>query len=317
MQTSNESSKKLKTWWVDLILIIVLLAGAYLRVVGIRWDETYHLHPDERFLTMVETGITPVASLEEYFNTDSSSLNPQNRGYGFFVYGTFPIFIVRYLAEWTGQTGYDQVTVLGRAFSASVDLLTVFLCFMIGLRLFRNKVLALLGAAFYAFAVLPIQLSHYWTVDTSTNFFGMLTFFIAVLIQTTPLDSLEEIDASRKWFWVRSGWKHFLPYALFGITLGMATASKVNAGLLAILLPAAAFILFRNMDSIRQGQYKWLILRNVILAGVISLFIFRVLQPYAFSAPGFLTQTLADAAQNGPTGVLRYIGLGTESEMDR
>ncbi len=308
MQTPTKSSTNIKSWWVDLILIIVLLAGAYLRVVGIRWDETYHLHPDERFLTMVETGISPVASLEEYFNTDTSSLNPQNRGYGFFVYGTFPIFLVRYLAEWTGQTGYDQVTMLGRAYSATVDLLTVFLCFMIGLRLFRNKVLALLGAAFYAFAVLPIQLSHYWTVDTSTNFFGMLTFFIAVLIQTTPQETLEEIDASRKWFWIRTGWKHFILYALFGIALGMAAASKVNAGLLAVLLPAAAFILFRNMDSTRQDQYKWLILRNVILAGVVSLLVFRVLQPYAFSAPGFLTQSLAEAFQSGPGGLLRYIG---------
>ena len=308
MQSSNKSNRLFKNWWVDLVLVIILLAGAYLRLTGIKWDETFHLHPDERFLTMVETGISPVGSIGEYFNTDTSSLNPQNRGYGFFVYGTFPIFLVRYLAEWTGQTGYDQVTILGRAFSATVDLLTVFMCFMIGLRLFRSRAIALLGAAFYAFAVLPIQLSHYWTVDTSTTFFGMLTFYIAVLVQTTPQESLPEVDPSQKWFWLKRGWRHFVLYALFGIALGMAAASKVNAGLLAILLPGGAMIFFSNLDADHQNQQKWLILRNVLLAGAISVLTFRVLQPYAFSAPGFLTQSPLIALQGGPSGLLRYIG---------
>jgi YYY domain-containing protein len=308
MQSSKKTSQFIKSWWIEFLLVVILLAGGAFRLVGIHWDETFHLHPDERFLTMVETGISPVGSPGEYFNTDTSSLNPQNRGYGFFVYGTFPIFLVRYLAEWTGQTGYDQVTILGRAYSAAVDLLTVLLCFMIAWRLFRSKAIALLSAAFYAFAVLPIQLSHYWTVDTSTNFFGMLTFFIAVLIQTTPQTSLAEIDPSEKWFWIKCGWKHFTTYALFGIALGMATASKVNAGLLAILLPGAAIIFFSNLDASHKDQYKWLILRNVILAGAISLLTFRILQPYAFSAPGFLTQSPLAALQGGPSGLLRYIG---------
>ena len=83
MQTSNETSKKLKSWWVDLILIIVLLAGAYLRVVGIRWDETYHLHPDERFLTMVETGIAPVTVWRNISTPIFPALIPKTGGMGF------------------------------------------------------------------------------------------------------------------------------------------------------------------------------------------------------------------------------------------
>jgi len=49
-----------RNWIWDLCLIAILLIGAYFRFVGIRWDDTFHLHPDERFLTMVETAITPV-----------------------------------------------------------------------------------------------------------------------------------------------------------------------------------------------------------------------------------------------------------------
>ena len=95
----------------------------------------------------------------------------------------------------------------------------------------------------------------------------------------------------------------------------MAAASKVNAGLLAVLLPGAAIIFFSNLDSSHQDQYKWLILRNVILAGAISLLTFRVLQPYAFSAPGFLTQSPLVALQGGPSGITTLYRLGAKSEM--
>src|SRR3569832_1432964 len=83
----------------DLLLIVVLLAAAGLRFIGINWDQNQHLHPDERFMTMVESAMTPVKSLSEYFNTERSTLNPHNVGYSFYVYGDLPIIIVRYVAE--------------------------------------------------------------------------------------------------------------------------------------------------------------------------------------------------------------------------
>lgn len=36
-------------WVWDVLMIGVLLIGAYFRFVGISWDSVYHLHPDERF----------------------------------------------------------------------------------------------------------------------------------------------------------------------------------------------------------------------------------------------------------------------------
>src|SRR5512137_676526 len=118
--TENSAKSKSLYWWFDALLVLILLAGAYLRTTGLDWDEGQHLHPDERFLTMVESGISPVKacnlpdtpiencpnsqkdwlSFSEYFNSAESSLNPHNRGYTFFVYGTLPIFMVRYVAEW-------------------------------------------------------------------------------------------------------------------------------------------------------------------------------------------------------------------------
>ena len=110
--------RRSKAWVFDVLLILVLIIGLYFRLTGVNWDDFHHLHPDERFLTMVESALQPAQSVAQYFNTSLSTLNPNNVGYTFFVYGTLPIFIVRYVAEWVKQTGYDQVFLVGRQMSA-------------------------------------------------------------------------------------------------------------------------------------------------------------------------------------------------------
>jgi hypothetical protein len=169
--TSNPTARRQERWGNILLiaaLVLTLAGGAYLRLVGVNWDEDQHMHPDERFLSLVQASITPVSSISEYFNTQASSLNPANRGYTFFVYGTLPIFIVRYVGEALGRTDYHAITIVGRQLSALFDVFTVLLVFAVGRRLY-NKWVGLLGAVFYALAVLPIQLSHFATVDTITN----------------------------------------------------------------------------------------------------------------------------------------------------
>ncbi len=273
---------------VDLLIIVlligILVAGGYFRFIGVNWDDSHHLHPDERFLSMVLSSISPVDKAGGYFNTEISSLNPANRGYGFFVYGTLPIFIIRYIGEWLGQTGYDPITILGRQLSAIMDLITVVLVFLIGRRLLSNRV-GLIAASLYAFSVLPIQLSHFMTVDTFTNTFGMLTIYLGVWIATNKIpDSVpveEEIKKASHYL------KRWLPYILFGISLGMATASKINAVSLALFLVLVEIV---RIIKAEQSQRRTIILRalvNLIIAGVVSFLAFRVFQPYAFEGPGF------------------------------
>ena len=97
-------------WWLDLLLVVVMLAGAFLRFSGIYWGEWTYMHPDERFLVWVGTDISPLQpgsdpearqwlTLNEYFDTPNSPLNPNNRGHGFYVYGTLPMFLTRYAIE--------------------------------------------------------------------------------------------------------------------------------------------------------------------------------------------------------------------------
>lgn len=279
-----------KHWYFDLLMILVILVGGYFRFVGIQWDENQHLHPDERFLTMVENDISPVKSLAEYFNTDQSSLNPHNRGHGFYVYGTLPIFIVRYLAEWTGQTGYDQVNVLGRQVSGTFDLLTLILVYLIGCKLYDKRV-GFLAAIFFAFSVMQIQISHYFAVDTFLCFFTTLAIYFAVLVYRSHSSSSDLEDRENPYFdYIKSlysNWRGIGYYLLFGVALGLAMASKVSAVPVAILLPVAVLPWFVKLSDEEKKHWIIPVLRNLILGALAAFIVFRIFQPYAFSGPGF------------------------------
>jgi len=87
-----------------LILTLILLVGAVFRFTGIDWDQGHHLHPDERFLTMVETDLKWPASATQYFDEAQSPLNPRNVGHTYFTYGTLVTTLVKGLNILTGKT---------------------------------------------------------------------------------------------------------------------------------------------------------------------------------------------------------------------
>lgn len=285
------AGKTRRTTWVwDILLVGVLVIAAYFRFIGIAWDDTHHLHPDERFLTMVETSISPVKNLGEYFDTANSSLNPNNRGFTFYVYGTLPIFIVRYIGEWVGQTGYDQINVVGRVVSGVFDLGTIVMIYLIGKRLYRNARVGILAALLLALAVLPIQLSHYFAVDTFANFFVYAALFAAVCIATAQplqddIDSTNPATPGKNW-WLQK-WQEFIPYGVFGLLYGMALASKVSIFALALTLPLAAWLFYLNVPAEKRASEIRYLIRNLVLAGIIAFITFRFFQPYSFMGPGF------------------------------
>ena len=298
MKDSLNKNQQWVNFLLAVLLILTITAGAYLRLVGINWDEDQHMHPDERFLSLVQTAISPVSSPSEYFNTETSSLNPANRGHTFFVYGTLPIFIIRYIGEALGQTDYHSITIVGRAVSASFDLLTILLVYAIGKKLYQRWV-GLLGAALYTFSVLPIQLSHYMTVDTITNTFAFLAILGAVWAlkreNTGAGDEKKESEKSDNSKEVKegnaSGFVRLIhdlaPYILFGVALGAATASKINAVVIAVVLPLVELIRYLRMDNKVRDDEIILIIRNLSVAAILSFLVFRVGQPYAFNGPGF------------------------------
>jgi YYY domain-containing protein len=301
----------------DLLLLLVLLTAAFFRFSGLDWGEYQYLHPDERFLIWVGSDISPVSSLGEYFDTQNSTLNPHNRGHGFYVYGTLPMFITRYVVQWVyGHSGFQEMTDIGRTLSALADLLTVALVYVIASRLYGRRV-ALLASAFSAAAVLQIQQSHFFTMDTFLTLFMLLAFYFAVRVSTvgyaayrrsalsnsspafapgaqaypeTPApEDVEPAPPSRLPDFVSH--PLFLLSLGFGAALGMAVASKLNAAPIAATLPLALVIAGLRLPRHERERFALQAGLYLALAAVVSVIVFRIFQPYAFSGPGFFGVT--------------------------
>jgi len=249
-----------------LLLLFILLLAFFLRTYNLNWDDGHHLHPDERFLTMVSNTIKLPSSLPEYFNTDSSPLNPYNYpNYQFFVYGTFPIFLTKTLAVIFNMDTYQTFTLLGRFLSAFADTVTVFLIYLLAKDLWpRKKKAILIAPLFYALSVLPIQLSHFFTVDVFLNLFLLLTFFFLQ----------KRLKFFRK--------KQFLYLTLASFSYGLALSSKITA---TYFLPIIILAIFRIKLPLRQN-FNLKKIRSAFLFFLLFLFlsgvIFRIFQPYAF-----------------------------------
>jgi len=307
---------------VTWLLIGILVAAALLRLTNLNWDQGTHIHPDERFLTMVSDAMKLPKSLGEFFDSTKSKMSPYNLNYNFFVYGTLPVFIVRVAAEvanninkvaqlWTaapGQPlnliGYDGIHLVGRALSGVFDLACVLLAFIIGRRLYSKKV-GLLAAALYAFAVLPLQQSHFYTVDTFGTFFAMLTFYFAVRVAQGG-------ESGR----AGGGWGSYLG---LGASLGASLASRINlAPLAGIALLAAGIRLWddwHGMDGRREAAdggrlaRVWLgtliqaTLFRLLLMGIVTIAVFRMAQPYAFGGTNLLDFSLAQKFRDNMTQI--------------
>jgi len=299
-----------------ILVVLILSAGYWLRSVGRNWDDYTKLHPDERFLSDVAGRLGASAlnvdpetqtyctekypapapeTLDEmseqerrdrlarvgrggYFDARCSDLNPNNIGFGLYVYGEFPLFTTRLTAETMRELEFDQcedsdstdcdynrltnsittytgVNTAGRMVSSVADTLTIFVVFLIALQLFGRPV-ALLAAAFYAFAAFPIQQSYFWTADAFTALWVALSIYGAVLVldedanrpaKFTPLlwiagafsiwaldvGNLETISAA----------PFILHLAAFGVACGWASISEeLPQGLMGIAASVAILL---------------------------------------------------------------------------
>ncbi len=222
--------------WIErywkLVLIAILILAVALRTRGLNWDESQHLHPDERFLTMVESAIKLPNSLSQYFDTAQSPLNPYNNNFGSFVYGTAPLFLVRLVSQLIGMTDYGKVFLLGRVLSALADIFVVIMTFAIGRRLYGLRI-GLLAALLYATAVFPIQQSHFFTVDTFTNVPLVLAFWF----------TLDIADGKR------GAWAFVLSGSCFGLML----ASRINlVPFIGIIALASLLRLIKSLEDVQR-----------------------------------------------------------------
>jgi hypothetical protein len=173
-----------------VLLVAIIAFAAWLRLSGNNWDAGQHIHPDERFLSLVESHIQVPSSLGEYFNSQESPFNPYNQGEGSFVYGTFPLFFVRIVAEILNKADYADINLVGRFLAGLFDIGSVLVVFLLGRRLYGRNV-GLLAAFLLTVTVLNIQHAHFFVVESFLTFFSLVGVYYSVRIAqdgggTTP-----------------------------------------------------------------------------------------------------------------------------------
>jgi len=264
----------MKNFWKfnkeKIFLLLVVLIGAFFRFYDINWDQNQHLHPDERFLTMVGNAMITPDSFSDFLNPNISTYNPTNVGYAFFVYGTFPLLINKTLAILIANNTYNNLTIQGRFLSSLADLLVIIFLFktisLLEKKYFIPPEIKYLTSFFYAITVLSIQLSHFFTVDTFLNLFMFISFYFA--LKYTLQDKLKYVVSCSIFF-------------------GFALASKVSA---IFILPLIIFLLLQ-ITSLKKINIKKIICLRLLLSLIIFLTVsylaLRITDPYVFSSGNF------------------------------
>lgn len=275
-------------------LCLIIAVGIACRFVGVLgWDEGAHLHPDERFLTMVVPDLKWPSSVGEYFGTQGAPLSPFTPLYPdgkpknpLFVYGQLPLNLVKAVAvalsvlqpHWPAPArlllgdSYDGALYVGRFLSALFDAGSVLLIGLIGRRLGGNR-LGLLAAALTSLIALHIQQSHFFTVDTFATFFTLASFIAAI---GKPDTGLLETDANAP---PKRGRRDLLPALWAGLWWGTALSCKISAILFLPVIVPLIIAHWRDASlkaTLRNG------LRPAMLLLVVTFVTFRVLNPIAF-----------------------------------
>lgn len=250
-----------------VILIILFLFGFFLRTFNSNWDQGYHLHPDERFLAMVGDAMEIPQSFSDYINPKISLLNPANIKFPFFVYGIFPLTLNKILAVFFGNDSYGAFTLQGRLLSALFDAFLILVIFKT-VQLFEKRFdlhhhIKYYASFFYAIAVLPIQLSHFFAVDPFLTCFLFLSFYFAC--RYSFLGKVTNISSSAFFF-------------------GLAVASKISA---VYMLPLLMLLLLLRLIGHAKQKKIFVLMFAFILFPLITYSVIRFADPYLFADQNF------------------------------
>lgn len=235
----------------QIILGLIFVLAFILRIYGLNWDQGFHLHPDERFLTMLATDISLPSSLKDYFDYSTSPLNPYNYNqYRFYVYGTFPVFLTKVIAVILNLNNYHHLVLVGRVLSALFDSLNIFIIYFIAKKLWPRSRFLVLAPLTYSLLILPVQLSHFFAVDTFLNFFLLFSFCLLLYQKIIPAS----------------------------MAFALALSCKVSAFYFLPIL----FLLW--LWLFLKAKQKNSILFSTFSVFLVSILFFRLISPYTFSS---------------------------------
>lgn len=305
------------------LLALLLIFGAWLRISTHNWDGGQHFYPDEATVTestLNYANLPPGAGIGDLFDPQHSPLNPRTGGRQHH-YGTLPVYLTKIssvaayaLSGNSYLLTFDGLQQMGRVMSGLADTLSILLVFAIG-RLLWGMWLGVMSATLYAFAVLPIQLSHFYIAETFMTMFMTATLLFSLLYfgkgirddkgerarsegsnPSSPVPYPLSFSEGKMW-----------PLALAGACAGMAMACKLSAAP-ALLLPLTAV-------ALREAKTRqWRRITGLLLiVGVAAFFGLFMGDPFAvLDAPTYLAQVIQQAdIQRGAIDVWftrRYVG---------
>ena len=246
----------------------ILASALALRLYGLDWDEgfLYTPHPDERAILMKVNDISPpgIGELGSLFDADESPWNPR-----WFPYGSFTLYLLKGVQLVHSVLPGDDLRdlrVAGRTLSALADVATVVVVLLLGTRMYGRRV-GLLAAAFTALAVIHIQLSHFYAVDTLLALFTVaaLYFMYRVATEGRPRDSM-----------------------LAGAFIGLGLATKASQAPIYLAFVAAHLIYLFAMTGRGDAanarlSERWPVALKGLLAGAAaSVLVMFIAEPYAF-----------------------------------
>jgi 4-amino-4-deoxy-L-arabinose transferase-like glycosyltransferase len=236
-----------RRWPWRLALALVLLAGLGLRLWGIAQGLPYAYNADENAhfvpgaIGLFGHGLNP-----HYF------VNPP--AYTYVLHAVFGVwFGGRAGVSSAFATHPTEVFVVARATAAVVGTLAIGLLYLAGARL-AGRAVGLLAAALMAVSFLPVFYAHLALNDVPT-----LAPIALSLWGTAGV--------------LRRGWH--VDYAVAGIGLGVACATKYTGGIVLLPLLGAAGV------QLAEGRRRLAALGGLALAGVLALAAFVVCNPFA------------------------------------
>ena len=249
-------------------LLAIVALSLSLRLYGLSWDEGFDWtpHPDERAILMRVAELAPpsIGDLGVLLDADESPWNPR-----WFPYGSFPLYVLKIIQLTYGLlpvSDLHDLRTAGRLVSGVADVATVVMVFLVGKALYSRRV-GLWASGLVSLAVIHIQLSHFFAVDTFLALLTILTmyFLVRVAREGRARDSV-----------------------LAGLFLGLGLATKVSLapilGAFAVAhLMYALGLADRSMNSKNtdlRDRFSAAVL-GMLAGGFVAGVAFLVAQPYA------------------------------------
>jgi hypothetical protein len=250
---------------IVIVILLTLIAG-FLHFYNINWGAPFYFHPDER-------NIASAVSQLHY----PVHMNPQ-----FFAYGSLPIYVIYFTVYATNyllfllnhtpttlNPTFEQAILVSRIYSALFATLLIPLLFSLGKRL-KNEKAGLLAAFFATSSTGFIQFAHFGTFEMWLTFFSTLLFWSC--LHVLKKNTLEHI---------------VFMSLFFGILISVKVSSLVLLPLPIAVIFFQHFLVYKKESKIKNHESikkKALVLakalKDVVLFGLISLFIFLITNPY-------------------------------------